>query len=312
MTPRRLLVHSVFLLLLPLIVAWYGLSVPVAFVLVLLTLLWRWVIVLSGIIAPEKIPELELETISASHYVEKVRWCMDRLGLAYHERQVIGVLGVFFTGRSVPLLKIRTGLVRSRIGNSPDILRYLWGRYAAPLGEKADFLKPTPERLELEKKLDRYGRDLQIWVYYHILDDPKLTQHAWGCNSPAIPAWQRYTVIAIYPVLTFLMRKAFRISEANYRKAVDHIETLLKEIDTTLAGGSDSVTGDDTINFVDITFASLSALWARPAQFGKGKSEDVRVDRKDAPAGMQADMDRWAKNYANANDFITRLYETER
>lgn len=60
---------------------------------------------------------------------------MDRLGVEYSERQMVGVLGVFFTGRSVPQLKIRTGLVRSTIGNSPEILRYLWAANEGLLAE---------------------------------------------------------------------------------------------------------------------------------------------------------------------------------
>ena len=78
MTGKRLFIHSVFLFLLPILVAWYGISVTGAIVLVMFALAWRWLITLSGIIAPEKIPDLELETIAASHFVEKVRWCMDR------------------------------------------------------------------------------------------------------------------------------------------------------------------------------------------------------------------------------------------
>ncbi len=218
MTAKRLFIHTVFLFLLPVIVAWFGISVPGAIALVIVALAWRWLITLSGILAPEKTPEIELETIAASHFVEKVRWCMDRLGIEYTERQWVGVLGVFSMGRSVPELKVRTGLVRSRIGNSPEILRYLWGAYAAGSGDKAKFLEPTPERLALEKKLDRYGRDLQVWVYYHILDERELTLHAWGCDSPVIPAWQRYLVIALYPVLCFLLRKAFRISDDQLRQ----------------------------------------------------------------------------------------------
>ena len=312
MTAKRLLIHSVFLFILPLIVAWFGVSVAGAFGLLLVALLWRWLISISGILMPAKVPDLELETISASHFVEKVRWCMDRLGLDYRERQMVGVMGVFFTGRSVPLLKFRTGLVRSSIGNSSEILRYLWGQYTAVLGEKADFLKPTKERLALEKRLDRYGRDMQVWVYYHILDDRKLTQHAWGCNSATIPAWQRYLVILIFPVLRFFMRKAFRITDAHYRKSVENIEMILAEIDTLLADGRNSILGDESVNFVDITFASLSALWAQPLQFGNGKSDDVRVNLEDAPVGMRADIDRWEKTYANTSAFIHRLYETER
>ena len=112
MTGKRLLLHSLFLVLLPVIVAWLGISTAGAFALVLLALVWRWAISLSAIVAPAKVPELELETISASHFVEKVRWCMDRLGVEYSERAVGATLGAFFLGRTVPVLRFRSGAVR--------------------------------------------------------------------------------------------------------------------------------------------------------------------------------------------------------
>ena len=308
----RLLVHTIFLFLLPIIVAWFGVSVWGAIALVIFALAWRWVITMSEILTPAKTPDLELETIAASHFVEKVRWCMDRLGVEYTERQWVGVLGVFTRGRSVPQLKIRTGLVRSTIGNSPEILRYLWGAYSATLGEQAEFLAPSEDRLALENRLDRYGVDLQIWVYYHVLDDRDLTQHAWGCNSPAIPAWQRYAVKATYPVLRFLMRKAFRISDTQYAKAVERIEALLAEIDAMLADGRVSILGDAFINYVDITFAALSGLWLQPPEYGRDKADGVRIDRERAPRGMQADIERWIDKYPNASTYIGRLYQQER
>lgn len=312
MNGRHLMIHGVFLILLPIIVAWFGVSVAGAVALVIFALAWRWVITLSGLLKPVKIPDLELETIAASHFVEKVRWCLDRLGVDYTERQWVGVLGVFTRGRSVPQLKIRTGMVRSSIGNSPEILRYLWGAYAVSAGDRAKFLEPTKDRLALEERLDRYGVDLQVWVYYHILDDRKLTQHAWGCYSPGIPAWQRYTVMALYPVLRALMRMAFRITDAHYAKSVERIESILAEIDTLLADGRVSILGDDSINFVDITFASLSALWLQPPEFGRDMADRVRVDRESAPAAMQADIERWIGKYPAATEFIGRLYQQER
>ena len=312
MTGKRLLIYSIFLLLLPVVVAWFDISVAGAVALVVFALACRWLITLSGILKPEKTPKVELETISASHFVEKVRWCMDRLGIEYKERQWVGVLGVFTIGRSVPKLNIRTGLVRSSIGNSPEILRYLWGAYAARLGERAKFLEPTPERLEMEQKLDLYGRDLQVWVYYHILDDRDLTLHAWGCNSPTILAWQRYIVILLFPVLRFLLRKAFVIHEPNYAKSVQNIENLLAGIESSLADGRASILGDEPINYVDITFASLSALWLQPPEFGREKADDVRVARQRAPAKMQVDIERWIETYPLASGFVERLYQTER
>ena len=191
---------------------------PGTIALVLAALAWRWAITLSGILAPARVPELELETIAASHFVEKVRWCMDRLGVEYSERQMVGVLGVFFTGRSVPQLKIRTGLVRSTIGNSPEILRYLWA--------------------------------------------------------------------------------------AN--------EGLLAEIDQQLFEGQDSILGGDVINFTDITFASLSALWLQPLKFANGRANAVRIERDRVSVAMRADIERWIESYPNVCGFINRLYEQER
>ena len=65
MPGRRLLIHTFFLFLLPLVVAGFGISLAGAAGLVLLALLWRWVISLSIFLVPAKTPELELETISA-------------------------------------------------------------------------------------------------------------------------------------------------------------------------------------------------------------------------------------------------------
>lgn len=312
MTGKRLLVHSCFLILLPLIVAWFGISVPGAVALIILALLWRWMISLSAVMAPAKCPELELETISASHFVEKVRWCMDRLGLDYVERPCGGTLGAFFLGRTVPVLKFRTGAVRSSIGNSSEILRYLWGRYTVELAEQASFLAADHERLELEKKIDRCGADLQVWVYYHILPDRELTLHAWGTGNPAIPGWQRWSLKLLFPLLRFLIRKAFRISTARHDKAVEHIDTLLSVVEVSLEDGRKSILGGDQINYTDITFAAIMALWLQPDAYGGGKADSVRIERNQMPEAMRTEIERWSELYPRSTRFIDNLYLTER
>jgi glutathione S-transferase len=312
MIGRRLLWHSLFLLLLPLIVAGWGLSVASAAALVLLALLWRWAISLSAIVAPAQIPELELETISASHFVEKVRWCMDRLGVDYVEKPVGGTLGVFFLGRTVPVLKFRSGLVRSSIGNSPEILRYLWGRYAVERPDEASFLQPTTERVAFESRVDRCGADLQVWAYFHILDDRDLTLHLWGANSPAIPAWQRQALKLLYPVLRALIRRAFRISPKRHAKALGHLDALLAEVEEKLEDGRTSILGGDELNYTDIGFAAIMGLWAMPPKFGGGKADAVRVDIERCPAGMQREIEHWKRSYPRATAFIERLYQERR
>ena len=312
MARTRLLIHSVFLFLLPVVVAGLGLGVLSATLLVLLMLLWRWLVVLSGIVAPEKTPEIVLETIGASHFVEKVRWCMDRLDIDYVERQSGGTLGAYFTGRSVPQLRVRTGIVQSVIGNSPEILRFLYGNYVGDDQVDAEFLAPTPERLELEKRLDRFGRMQQVWVYYHILEDRDLTLHVWGVNSPLTTAWHRPALKLLFPLLKVLIQRSFRIDDANYAKAVGYIEELLSDIDTRLADGRGSILGGDAINYTDIAFAALSGIWLRPDEYGGGAADDCRAERDEVPASMQAEAQRWIEDFPRATAFIERLYAEER
>jgi glutathione S-transferase len=312
MTGRRLLLWTVALLALPILVASFDIGVTGAAALVLALLLWRWLISLSALIAPARVPELELETISASHFVEKVRWCLDRLGVTYRERAVGGTLGAFFLGRTVPVLKFRSGAVRSSIGNSPEILRYLWGRYQAERPEAAEFLRPTPERLEFERRIDRCGVNLQVWVYFHILPDRELTLHAWGANSKDIPGWQRLALKLFYPAQKALMRRAFRISPAHRARAVEHIDEQLAEVEGLLSDGRRSILGGDSRNYTDIAFAAIHGLWLRPPGYGGGAADEVRIRREDCPPGMRQDIDRWCERFPLVTEFIESCYGDRR
>jgi glutathione S-transferase len=312
MIENRLLVYAVILTLSPILVAWYDLSVPAAVLLVTLLLLLRWIIVLSGFIKPEKKPDLVLVTISASHFVEKVRWSMDRLGIDYTEQPSAGALGAFFRGRTVPQLKVRTGSVQSSIGNSAEILRFLWGRYAFDNPDAAAFLEPSKERVEYEAKLDRYGVSLQVWVYYHILNSRELTLKAWGANNPATPFWQRPLLRVLFPVLRFLIRKSFRISDAHHARAVQHIEERMADAEARLEDGRKSLLGGDKLNYTDLAFAAMTGLWLMPAGYGGGRAEAVRIERDEAPEAMRNEIESWQTKYPRAVAFVEGLYSDER
>ena len=312
MSGHRALIHTFFVLLLPLVVAQFGLSVPAAAGLILLALLWRWLIVLAGIVNPPKAPEIVLETISASHFVEKVRWCMDRLGLEYTERPWAGTLGAYFKGRTVPRLSFRTGLVRSEIGNSPEILRYLWGAYSTTHSEAARFLEPTADRLALERRIDRYGSNLQVWIYYHLLHDRELSLHAWGMHNALIPWWQRQVMWLLFPLQAFLVRRSFSINVRHYEKACHHIEEFLSDVETRLADGRNSILGDESINYADIAFAAMSGLWLQPVGYGGGKADAVRLIRSRLPTAMRNDIERWIEDHPKTTVFVTKLYADDR
>lgn len=301
------------LLLLPLLAAGFDWSFFGTLLLLLVLMALYWASVFAGIGSRGKAQPLVLETISMSHFVEKVRWCMDRLGVDYQEQACGGVLGVMFTGRTVPRLKLRTGIVQSSIGHSPEILRFLWGEYAGRQPEAAAFLEPNEERLALEQRFDRYGVDLQVWVYYHILEDRQLTLRLWGAEDPSVPAWQRAIMRPLFPVTAMFLRRAFGINDEHYARAVRHVDEVLAEVEALL-GQDDrtSLLGGDSLNFVDFTFAAISGLWLRPDNYAGGMAENCMLPLEALPAPMQADRERWQSEYPAAAAFVVRLYETER
>lgn len=312
MTGKRALIHSVFLFLLPIVAVWFGWSVQTAIAVVLLMLVWRWFISMSTFVLPAKTPELVLETISASHFVEKVRWNLDRAGIDYTEQVSGGTLGAYFTGRTVPRLKARTGAVVSQIGNSAEILRYLWGTQFATNPERVRHLEPTAERLEFEQRCDNYGRNLQVWVYHHLLADRKLCLHAWGANNPNTPAWQRLALQLLFPLLKVLIRRSFRITPESYEKAAHRIDDLLADIDIRLADGRASILGGEQLNYTDFCFAAMTGLWLQPSAYGGGKADAVRIEYERAPEAMRQDIDRWREDYPRAVSWVERLYSEQR
>ena len=306
------LLFTLLVILSPALVAWFDLSVLAALGLILLLLAWRQVLVLAPLSRKPSGPELELETILPSHFAEKVRWCMDRLGVGYTERPWAGVIGAFFRGRTVPQLHVRTGRSRTTLGESTDILRYLYGRYAGDPDVDAAFLEPTEERLQWEKRLDRYGVDLQIWVYHHLLDDPELCKHVWGLNSDRLPTWQRLTGKIWYPVLETFIRRAFNPDKPHTQRAVERIEALLGETEALLADDRASLLGGEATDFVDLTLASLSAPWVQPATFAAGAYPEIRIDPGRVPPSMETDRVRWRDRFPLTTAHIERLYREER
>lgn len=297
------------LIALPVVVAGFQLGVVTALVLLVAILLFRWVLMLRAFAVAEG-PELVLETISASHFAEKVRWCMDRLGVDYTEEADVGTLGAFYAGRTVPRLRIRTGAVTSSIGDSPAILRYLHGRYGRDAA--ADFLLADTELMELEHRIDRYGRWLQRWIYYHLLQDRALTLRIWGARDPSLPLWQRLAIVLLYPLNRLLMIRTFAISDAGYAQARERIGEFLHTLDTQLGDGRRDLAGRGTRTYVDFAFAALSGIWVWPARYSGGRADAVRPSFDELPEAMRRDITAWKNSYPRVTAFVERLYAEER
>ncbi len=201
--------HTLLLYLLPIVVAWAGWGVGAAVLAVL-------GVAVAGIVARQRetlapgSSRPRLHTISYSHFVEKVRWCMDRAGIDYEEVPSIGILGVLLLGRTVPLLELPAA--RTRVGNSSEILRLLWGMHGHDESGRAAFLEPTPEAAALEQHFDRaLGEQVRRWAYQRLFADRRLTLQVWGVQEPAVPAWQRALLPLLRPLLEWAVRRMLRI-----------------------------------------------------------------------------------------------------
>lgn len=254
---------------------------------------------------------LRLHTISFSHYTEKVRWCLDRLGVAYEEVPNVGILGVLVTGRTVPALEVPPGL--TRIGDSPRILRYLWGEYAGRLPfERTAFLEPTPATLELEQYFDRrLGNDVRVWVYSRVFMRRDLTLRSWGIEEPRIPAWQRALLRALAPVLRLAVRLMLGVSPARAARALERTRESFDRVDAMLADGRRYLMGG-TCTFADITFASLAALAVLPPEYAGNALGGRRLSLEDLGADAQWRAEVEAFRARPAGQLVLRLYREER
>jgi glutathione S-transferase len=117
---------------------------------------------------------------------------------------------------------------------------------------------------------------------------------------------------ALFPVYRLFLRKAFRITDAQYQKIVQRIDAFLADVEALLDDGRRSILGDDDTTYVDIAFAAISSLWMRPAGFGAGRADSVLIDPANFPDAMRADIERWRDRFPLAVALVERLYREER
>ena len=172
----------------------------------------------------------------------------------------------------------------------------------------ASFLAPSPERADLEQRIDRAGVSLQVWVYYHVLDHRELALRAWGVKDKRVPMWQSALIKLLFPIQRYLIRRSFRIKPENYQRACHYLEELLAEIDTRVSDGRLSILGDSEPNYTDYTFAAIIGLWLQPNAYGGEHGKQSHIDDEERPPAMREDIARWREDYPKAVEFVERLY----
>ena len=241
-----------------------------------------------------------LITIPFSHYCEKARWALDRVGIPYTEEghlPLFHYLPVRRAGgtRFVPIVVDGPTV----IADSTDIVAWADARSPGAL------LPPDPidraAALQLEDDFDReLGPATRRWVYFHLLPRHDL-DHLILAN---VPRWERLALTATRPLAAGFLRRALRIDEAGVARSLAKIESILARIADLLADGRRFLVGD-RFTVADLTFASLAAPILLPPAYGVTLPSPA-----DLPAEPRARVEAWRASPAGR--FALRLYDTER
>jgi len=270
-------------------------------------------------------PRYVLESIGASHYVEKVRFCMDYLGISYTEDVNAGVLKLLLDGRTVPRLTMKSaGSQDTTVCGSSDILRFLYGQYAH-LNE-AEFLKPTPELRAMEARIDNeFFVDVRRIVYSTVLPYPSLALELWGVHDARIPSWQKVLLRLFQPVVIRFMKYAMTDGKGRIERAKSRAEGFLSEIEEYIKAfefqhhklepiQSIVPSSNNQLTYVDISFIVGCALWIVPGDYG-GPNLDKKLYAfnkiQQLPQYRNLVSD-WTAKFPRVLQFVTTNYSRHR
>lgn len=242
-----------------------------------------------------------LITMPHSHYSEKARWALDRLGLPYREAPHVPLLHRLATtrsgGGSVPVLVHGP----SCFVDSTDILVH-----ADAVGG-GDLLYPRDAALrrEVEAVEDRFDEELgphtRRWAYAQLLPETGLLGPA---MSRGVPWFEAIVLPVIMPRVISLIRARLRITPESAHRSIERVRGIFREVDERLGDGRRFLVGE-RFTAADLTFAALAA----PVLFPAGcRAAYPALDV--VPAAMREEALRLRDT--NAGRFALRLFSQER
>jgi glutathione S-transferase len=243
-----------------------------------------------------------LITFRISHYCEKVRWALDRLGIPYIEECHLPLLHWLKTrslgGSSVPILVADAVVLK----DSADILNYL-DEIAPP------DLKLYPNSPELQHEIEELeaqfncllGVAIRQFGYFHVLPNQNLMQQVW-CEG--VPAWEKFLFPIVFPITRRKVYRGYHVNRESSLLANHQIQNIFEEIGDRLADGRKYLVGD-RFSAADLTFACLSAPAILPPEYGGLLPEITQLP--DEMAKVVRDLRETV-----AGKYVLRLYREER
>ena len=239
----------------------------------------------------------KLITIPFSHFCEKARWALDRVGITYEE---VGHLPIFHYvstkprgGGSVPMLVDGKTTVR----DSTDIIAWADAKKPGSLIPLAG----ADEALAIEDDFDNHlGPATRRWGYYYLLPN----RNADSVVVEGVPRWEKAMFKLARPLAVRMLTKSLKIDAAGAERSRKKIEETFARVDDVLRDGRKFLTGD-RFSVADLTFAALAA----PVLLPDGHpAQKFSIDWM--PPEAQEQIDRW--RHSRAGQFGLRMYADHR
>ena len=209
---------------------------------------------------------LRLITIPISHYCEKARWALERIGMPYREeRHVQGIHRLAARraggGATVPVLVTPDGV----LADSAEILA--WVDERTPPAQRLFPAEPSA-RAEVEQLCRRLDDELgpkgRRLMYVHMLAQRKLMLRF---NNQGVPRWEDRAIRYGWPLVVRFARRALdnrpgieTEDEAAVWRELDFVAGLLADGRPYLCG--------ERFGAADLTFGALSAAVVVPPEYG--------------------------------------------
>jgi glutathione S-transferase len=197
---------------------------------------------------------LTLVTIGPSHYCEKARWALDRVGARYTEERHAPLFHRIATvrrgGKTTPILVTPHGV----LSDSTDILRHLDNRLDEParLYPHESILRAEVEGLEDELD-ETLGPAIRRWFYTFVTGEPDVLA---DCFTDGIGRVEALGMRAARVPIARLLRRVFRADDAARVKTWDVVNRVFDQLEARLADGRPYLTGD-RFTAADLTAAAL-------------------------------------------------------
>jgi len=248
-------------------------------------------------------PTLRLLTIPLSHYCEKVRWALERIGLDYHEeRHIQGFhyARTYWVSRNPGVPVLIDG--KHVVVDSTEILKHL-DRYAAP--EIRLYPQDPAARRQVEALEDLFDETLGVesrrWFYFHYLPEGRAALRIAGQGVPGI---ERAIAPLAYPLMQRYAAWLLQVNASTVGAGLARSREIVAQTDALLADGRPYLAGNQ-FSAADLTLACMMAPFLVPEEYG------IRLPRPaDLPAAMQPTVREFRATATG--QYVLNLFQTQR